>query len=730
MAELSSQELKEEDLTDEKLLGDFKRFAAVGTAYIKPYLESAVRHYKIYFSVKDEIPEENEEEKDLPNIFLPYAFGIIENIIAKVAQAVLNQNPAVRAQPRHAEDEDRAKNFEGAMRKINNDPQYQREYILSEREKYITGWKWSKDLWMMNYVMGKRWVKRKKTDVKTLALRAVKKIIPINFEVETEEYVEEPYQYPERIGFWTTFPTIFDVIPEPGVRDVRDMHYLIEQERGVALEDLEKQFYEDAEGNKVPVFDLAKLKEHYKDTADGKIIPEMPDELSCTQLEDELYAAITRNSLSNDQDFKYGPRGDINRVHLAHVWKKNLWFCVAQGKFIVAKRVMPFHNPNIPYRMSGWTYRKHSSIPMGAIEPIEHLLYWFNDTQSLTMQQWITATRGMLAVRDDSIVSEDDFRPRAGGRIRIRSTSRVSDAIFPVPYTDSTGSMLEHQSNIRGLIEWTSGVSDLSPGSAGTKQTHKTATGLLEIQEAVEERFSVARSQALTDLQDQYKTALDFMEQFQFSSTSTMVFDENGKPGFKEVTREQIITPRGFDFFMENDPNYGNETLRRDRAVFVYRLYLEYEQSRLQLQKVDWPEANVPEALKKVTQALGFRDTTNLLLPPKNTLAPEKKFELLVRGINVPPKVDEDLTGTLMYFAAAMNSADFRTAVEMGRISPEAQLALSTHYQNTQQLLQAILADPVGVARAKVAQEETAKASMGLVSGDQVQEESQQGAQT
>lgn len=693
------------------LLVEFQRYARVGTQYMNPYWEDAVRFYKIYNAVKDSIPEETDEERDLPNIFLPYAFGIVESIVSKATEPLFTLKPPVKVQAKEAEDEEKAENFEGYLRTIYNRPEFQLGYTMSNRECVIAGWAWEKDEWAMQYIIGKRWIKRPKTDIVSRMVRTAQRVVKMNIPVESEEYVEVQHEFPERVGFWVKFPSIFDVIPEPGVRNVKDMHWLIEQERYVPLSDLKNQFYEDSEGNKIPVYDLSEVEKDLGGGQPGSIKPQLPTELQETDFADELYSALSARE-STPEGSAQRPTGDLDRLHLSHVWTKEKYFCIANGKYVICKRDMPFHRPRIPYRLKVYTQRNHTPIGMGAIEPVEHLLYFLNDSQNLAMQQWINLTNKMLVVQENAIVSNDDFRPRPGGRIRIRATARVQDAVFPIDHDDSTASMLSHQSNIRGLVEWADGISDLSPGSEGTKQFHKTATGLLEIQESLERRFAVMKRQFMSNFQDQAQFASELVEQFQFSPTSIMVLTGDGKPTFKNVTREDLTSAVGFDFLIEHDPSFGNESVRRDHSVFAFKLFMEYERARIEMQKGEWPEANVPESLRKVAQNFGWADTSNILKPADGKIAPEKKFEMIARGVIVPPTLNDDLVGTALFFSQALTSPEFAESVQTGSVPPESVLALNAHLRATLIVLDQISKNPQAVAQAKEQEELQKQASL------------------
>lgn len=699
-------------------LAKAEQYLSLSVTYMRPYWETAIRMYKIYELFKDAVDNETEEDADQPNVALPYAFGIVENIVAKSTEPLFQMKPPVKVQAKRVDDEDKADNFTGYARNFFSSSEWQLGYTRSNRECIIAGWAWEKDEWAMQYIMGKRWVLKPKTDLVSTAIQGMNKVLPMQIPVSYEEWVEEDFAYPERVGFHTRFPSIFDVFPEPGVRNMKDAHWIGEQERYVALDDLRNQYYEDpVTGEKIPVYDLSEIDQDYKGHKPGQIIPERHSAIPSEDYGDEIYQALTSVSGSEREN---GPRGDIDRVHLLHIWEKTRYFCVANGKYVISHREFPFHKPQIPYRLKVYTQQAHTPIGKGALQPVEHMLYLMDDTQSLTLQQWIEITHNMVAVKEDAVMDKDDFMPRAGGRIRIRNTQRVSDAIMSIPRQDSTSSMIAQQSNLKGLIEWADGVSDLSPGTEGTKQYHKTYSGLMEIQQALAARHSVIQRQFLANFQDQMQRMMDFLGQFQFSPTAVLAYDDAGKPSYREVPREEMVPQDGFNFIIESSPGMGDESILRDHAVFIFEKAIAYEDKRLQYQDPTMPKANIAESFRKLLNAMGYYDTSEMLKPVDGQMTPQQKLDLmLAQGVPFPPKLGEDLMGTILLFTQALNDPNVKQMVNTGKVQPGALLAIESHLQAAKMLAAQVIQNPQAVIQAQQLEQAQNSAMVGPMNGQQ-----------
>src|SRR5258708_21309106 len=249
--------LSEQEKTD--LLDLSRRRYMRASQNVQPWFEKAVRFYKIYREMQDSVMDPDE-----PNTFLPYAFGIIENITYKMSEPILKMMPPCRAVPKRMGQDQQARKFEQITRNIYARLEYQMGYIASCREQAITGSAWELDRWYQDYLPAKRWSK-----VKKIAKRED------GTEVPYEAMEEQEFQYPQRIGYGIEFPSFFDVLADdPGIKRLRDQKWIIHDIRRVAIADLKKQMFTDpVTKEKRPVFDLTQLLEDYGEHQDGKIFP-------------------------------------------------------------------------------------------------------------------------------------------------------------------------------------------------------------------------------------------------------------------------------------------------------------------------------------------------------------------------------------------------------------------------------------------------------------------------
>ena len=232
------------------------------------------------------------------------------------------------------------------------------------------------------------------------------------------------------------------------VRYVKDMHWLIELERAVAIEDLENQYYQDPNSKEMlPVFYLDDLKKAIKDKA--VTLGEVTGFFGGVDYGKDLRKHLFKNKDDNNEHLT-----DIPRAHLAHVWEKKRYSCFAligSEAFPISYKEFPFHKPRIPYRIKVYTQNNHSAYGKSALKPIEHCLYMLNDIQKYGMSAFFRFVNELVAIKQEGIVSVDDFKRRSGGKVRIKGDGPISDYIMGIPTRDNTSTMFAQQSNIRGF---------------------------------------------------------------------------------------------------------------------------------------------------------------------------------------------------------------------------------------------------------------------------------------
>lgn len=674
--------------------------------YVKPWHEKWVRYYKIYRSIVDAV-----DDPDEPNFGVSYAYGIIEDLVSTISEPILQMRPPCRVAPKKIGHEQAADNFSAICTSYFHTSRYQLEFTESIRELCIIGNSWEFDTWASDYAPGRKWSKVMQETfidkVKGLGGKMFGLSKPESVPFEATAEVE--YDVPVRVGYQTEFPSAFDVFPEPGVKNVRDMHWLLRQERSVAIADLQKRKYKDPKtGQMVPLFDFSIMLKEKGDHEPGAIQPILMEGKAD-------YGQMAKDAMAGEATDKADTMNDMDRVSITWVWEQNRLFALANGIYVVAYRENVFQVPRIPARLKGYTPQKESLFAIGAIEPVENQLYELQDIHKLSMRNWVRIINKMVAYRENSVPFKDDFKPRAGGKVRVRTelNESIADVMMPIDMPDVTTSMLNQESNTKGLIERTIQVADYSPGTDGTKQTHKTLGGLMEISRNVAKRTTTVRRMVLAGFQDQMWFMEKLYSQFQMEKQPFTTYGPDGSTRLAQFDLWDFHTDGlGFNFIIEYDPSFGDDAIARNQNLVLLDSTIKYENARVQLGDPKMPKANMAEVMRRVYKSFGISDTSGMLKDPDGILDPMTEFNLMMEGQPVAPNPKENLIEHLIEHIIQANSPKMQSALADGTMNPKAAALLQAHIEGTMFMIGQIMRNPQAAAQAKVA-EAVMTASMG-----------------
>lgn len=664
--------------------------------YVQPWFEKFVRYFKMYRSIVDEV-----DDTDEPNTALSYAYGIVEDLVSKISEPILQMRPPCRVEPKRAKHALAAEKFAAVCSTYFHGSRYQLEFTESIREMVICGNAWEADGWSNVYEKGQRWEKVQKTKPMEGIKGFLGKILPIKAEVPYEAIEEKDYEYPVRVGYNTRFPWIFDVFPEPGVKNVRDMHWLIEQEREVALDDLKKAMRTDPNtGALTPLFDLTMLEANESKTSAGFIQPSQP-------LTDSDYGAEALMALSGQDDYtSQNNQPDMSKVHLLWVWERDRVFVIANQKYVIGYQERFFHVPRIPYRLKVYTPGKEFLFGMGALEPVESELHQLSDIHELAMRNWIRIVNQMVAYDEDMVQHKDDWKPRAGGKIRVKTSAgrSVRDAFAAVNQQDVTGTMLGQESNIKGLIERGLSLADFSPGVEGTKPTHKTLGGLMEISRKIAQRTTTIRRMVLSNFQDQMWFMQKLYTQFQFDKAPFTVYGADGSTSLAEFDMWDIDTGgEDFNFIIEYDPSFGDDALMRNQMMALLDTSITFMKARQAFGGKEMEEVDLAEIMRRIFRAFGWSDTSGILRKPSETRSPEDELQMMLKGQPVAPQPGENMGEHLIDHYIQKNSAALKKGIETGKIDPKVMVLIDAHIEATIHSMMMTAQNGEELARGKMA---------------------------
>lgn len=632
------------------------------------------RMLRIYEALGDADVEEDEY-----NIALAYAFGLVEKTTSKITNAMLRRL-AINVHPRSADPkhEDAADKFYDFCSAYYRGDKYVGDYIPSVRAMCITGIRWEFDDWTRRTSKGKRWAEVETTQESTQELPTGE---TQSVSVPYKKLEEVDHEFVEKDGYECRFPTAFNVFPQPGVTRLEDMGWIIEQEPCVELEELRKQTVLGPDGEERPLYDLSEIDRDYpKGHKLGSLKPVSPNS------ED--------NSPTQSED------GGVDAVHILRGFTRTGLYVVANGKYLILAAEGIYHRPGLPCRRVGLVEMNDRFYPKGLLEPIEAELCELNDVHNLSMQQWERIINRMILIAEGALVDPGDLKPRAGGIVRVKVDAfgnNVNSVAREISHQDVSGSMLTLESNAKGLIEWASPVTDMSPGVDGTKQYHDTASGLAEIQADSNQKMGLIYFAENRNRMRQMESLYWLAEQHLFDAVAMPVRNAQGQEEISEFSREAFDTDgKGFIFTISDDPSFGDTNVQKAQALAELQQCMAWETWRRQIGDSSFPKAEAGESLRRYFEVNGRMDTSKLLTYETAGMKPEQALEALVQGQDVQPTPDMDIAAHLRYFVAQRPAV--QQAAASGQASPDIAARVDGYINALRQLMVEMAQNPAQFA--------------------------------
>lgn len=238
---------------------------------------------------------------------------------------------------------------------------------------------------------------------------------------------------------------------------------------------------------------------------------------------------------------------------------------VANGTYLLRAEKNPFAHGKKPFiklddidvHLEFWS--------IGEPEMLESLQYELNDVRNQRMDNVNLILNRMWLVAKGADVDEDDLVSRPGGIVHAMDINGIKE----LSTADVTMSAYNEESLIKADIQDTSGVSDYAKGignssSKGTPQGNDTATGMMILQEAGNQRFRYKLDNLEDSLRELGKQMVALEQQFLDRDIFVRIMGQSGLQ-WEKLSPDDI--KGAFDITVEAGSTQPmNKSIRRAEA--------------------------------------------------------------------------------------------------------------------------------------------------------------------
>lgn len=670
-------------------------------------------------------------EEDDYAIQLGYGFGVLEQVVAKITEPLLNMGVPFAVMPNDFGDQSASDNAFDMNRDRYTKPHFLMGKRRSKKEMAITGTRFEIDEWLHIEEPGTTWGEKEViVEQPVLDEETGQPVVdpttgkPGVMAMTQKVVAEVPTKITTFYGVNTRFPRTQDIYPEPDRSTIdtgqpTDIAWYVEDWSDLAIEDLARQVvYDPATKTTRRRFDFSKLiadqgepaKKRYANIlsgAEGGLVPDSYGPL-ITPVHD--WTDGSAQSQKRQKDAANQTFEDRDKVWVVQMRMKNEIVTIANGKYIIERVLDPWHRPRLGLRVEVYTLDPRSLFGISALDPILDELDELNITHSLGMQNLFRLINKMVAVKEKAIVSMDDLDSRSGGIVRVNDeVESAAQALAFIPTPSAINEMLAGESAIKGNMEFVTSQMDGSPGVAGTKQQHKTKGGMDVLRANLDTRFATMQSQGLIN-EALGAQSLEYLTlQFMWDPVSYEHLMDDGATVYKKFTKDDIDTKgRGLKYVIQVDPLWGNNQAQRQDAQEVVQLLIEYEKLRLEMKDPKMKRANISLSMERLLKTHGYRDLSRLFAMPSGEVDPDQEMMLLSRGVTEVECRGDLIEHSKRHFQQAM-SPGLQKAMAAGKADPKTAERLLALHEMCNKKLAYFLRNP-----AARAQEEVQRVGMAL----------------
>ncbi len=477
-----------ENMSDVQILNVVLEDYQATKTFQQPFFDKFVEYYKLYRSYI----EEANKRPNGSNLFIPYAFHIIETIVAKLVNAMFYARPYVQTVPLGVDDGDLRNEKAKKMNKLLDYQFFQKMdmmHIASDTIKtaLLYGTAVTKQTW--DY------------EEKEVVKRVPKEVLGIKLKnlFEEQKKKEIVKDYPKM-----TLVPILDFFFDPASTDIDSGRYCIHR-------------YSE---------DLDVLKSQSEKTGGKyKNLDKLEESTGAPSATVDLLASI-------------GVSGTANRkkgIEILEYWTDDWVVKVANNEVVIMSQPNPFHHRKKPFAKWIDTPVPNEFYGIGEIEPIVYLQHELNTTRNQRIDNVSFALNRMWKKVRGANISPDQLVSRPNGIIEVDDMNDLDEIQF-TPVTVG----YEEEQVIKSDIDRTTGVFDSARGSNPVRR--ETATTMSILANASSERFQI-KVMLLSEggFKEAVQQIIQLNQQFIDRNMEMIILGEDGTQEITELSPTDII---------------------------------------------------------------------------------------------------------------------------------------------------------------------------------------------
>jgi hypothetical protein len=561
------QQMADEDILTQ-VLSDYRASEANQT----PFFEKFKRYYKMYRSYIDTVEADKRSENGRSNLFIPYAYHLIETIVPKMVLTLFNARPYVQTMPLGLDSDARTLRSKKMNKLLDYQFQQKIKLVPAYTDVVKTIGLYGTAITMQTWsYKEKQVIRRKPKTVMGITIPGAYDNVVVKGTVEDDPKV--------------TIVPLLDFFYDPIATDIKTGRYCIYRSYADWHELNEKN--QESEGKIYKNLDL--LKDEIGKSGEGQA----PNGESANPMLDAIGLAA--------------PENGKKQIELLNYWMDDWVIIVANRKYVIYSQMNPYFHREKPFT-------KHVAVPVpnefygiGDVESIESLQAELNSTRNQRIDNVSFCMNKMWKIKRGANIDTTQLISRPAGFIEVDEAEDIEE----IKFNDVTSSGYNEETAVKSDMDRTTGVFDSVRGSAASRR--ETATTMSILSNAGTDRFKL-KTMLLEygGLHDMITQIIQLNQQYIDHNRELILLGDNGVLDTDEITPEEIMGSWTIVAVGSAVEPIANPEQRQAQLVQLVGM--------INSNPMFAQQVNMPEILKLVLESFNVKNIDKYIIAPPQTI--------------------------------------------------------------------------------------------------------------